>query len=385
MNAADLIIVLLVLGALGRGVQIGFFRQVLSIAGFFGGLFLGSLLAPKLVGLSSDALIRGLLTFTVPLGLAFLMGAMGEIIGIRLKLVLRKLRFNWLDSLAGGLCGGTAVLIMAWLLAAATTLVPVYGKALAQSKIIDALDQTLPPAPGLIARLESLLNPNSFPRVFVKEPEATPPNVTVSADVQAALARAGNSTVKVQGLGCEAVSSGSGVVVKPGLVATNAHVVAGVEYPTILDSRGRYRAAVIWFDPGLDLALLRAERLNAPALPLYGEIVPGGTASVVLGYPGGGDLKGKPAAVLGTIKAVGRDIYNHGLSTREVYELQARIEQGNSGGPLVLADGSIIGLIFAKSVSTDGVGYALTARQIEPAVARAERQSQPVSTGSCSG
>src|SRR5204863_3533277 len=103
------------------------------------------------------------------------------------------------------------------------------------------------------------------------------------------------------------------------------------------------------FDPNLDLAVLHVPGLAAPTLPMTSGVVGRGTQGAVLGYPGGGPLSTGPAAVLREETALGRDIYGQGLTTRDIYELQAVVRPGNSGGPVVNTQGTVIGVVFARS------------------------------------
>jgi S1-C subfamily serine protease len=139
---------------------------------------------------------------------------------------------------------------------------------------------------------------------------------------------------------------------------------------------------VVLYDPEIDVAVLRTTE-PGPALHLDASEVDRGARGAVVGYPGGGDLTGKEAAVRGTIQAVGRDIYGNGTVTREVYELQSVIRPGNSGGPFVLVDGQVAGLVFAASTTDPEIGYALTSTEVLPDVRRAIGRTTPASTGAC--
>ena len=90
---------------------------------------------------------------------------------------------------------------------------------------------------------------------------------------------------------------------------------------------------------GLAVGLSPEERW----LPLRPGGVPRGTTGAVLGYPGNGPFDAEPAVVLTRLDAVGRNIYGQGLVTRAVYEIQSLVRPGNSGGPLVRADGTVAG------------------------------------------
>ena len=94
-------------------------------------------------------------------------------------------------------------------------------------------------------------------------------------------------------------------------------------------------------------------------------------------------------AVAAAFQAVGLDIYGSSQTTREIYQLDALVQPGNSGGPLVasgdpgVADGTVIGVVFARSTSNSNVGYALAMPAVTADVAHARAKTQTVSTGSC--
>ena len=167
------------------------------------------------------------------------------------------------------------------------------------------------------------------------------------------------------------------------MIATNAHVVAGISHPYVQDGNGTHSGTVIWFDPDLDFAVLRVPNLAGHSLVVDDNKVKVGTAGAVLGYPGGGPVTAKPAAVSNQFTASGRDIYGRGNTLRSVYELRADVIPGNSGGPLVDKNGTVIGVIFAESTTYQHVGYALTSDQIKDEVNQAAAGNQPVGTGQC--
>jgi S1-C subfamily serine protease len=86
---------------------------------------------------------------------------------------------------------------------------------------------------------------------------------------------------------------------------------------------------------------------------------------------------------MAAFEAEGRDIYGQGLTLRSVYELQAVVRPGNSGGPLVLPDGRVIGVVFSRSTTNDDIGYALTSPGVLSRVLQAESVRTPVGTGAC--
>jgi S1-C subfamily serine protease len=68
---------------------------------------------------------------------------------------------------------------------------------------------------------------------------------------------------------------------------------------------------------------------------------------------------------------------------RDVYELQANVRPGNSGGPFVLPSGEVAGIVFAASTTEQDVGYALTADQVAPDIHDGVGRTAPVSTQNC--
>ena len=174
----------------------------------------------------------------------------------------------------------------------------------------------------------------------------------------------------------------------PGLVVTNAHVVAGIAAPYVIDRENHRHLGtrVVVFDPEVDIAVLRVTNLPTSAKPLALERSdePRGTGGAVLGYPGGGPFTAGPAALLTQIEATGRDIYNQNVTTRSVYEIQADVRPGNSGGPFVTTAGQVVGVVFSASVYLQNVGFALTGHEVGPEIDRAQNSVAEVSTGACS-
>ncbi|HXR49483.1 MAG TPA: MarP family serine protease, partial [Verrucomicrobiae bacterium] len=330
----DLLIILFAISALYRGREIGFVRQLCSTVGFFGGLFLGALLEPHLVGLAHTAAGRSLVTLLTMLGCALVLLTIGEYIGIRLKHKVLLKRVNRLDNGLGAVLNIVSLLFSIWLTAAIIGALPFPSlqATLHSSRIVRGLDRLLPSAPTIIADLGHLIDPNGFPQVFIgSEPSPRSGiNLPSLGELQAAVDKDKYSVVKVEGQGCGGIVEGSGFIVGNGLVATNAHVVAGIRSPYVEDSNGTHRAVPIWFDPNLDFAVLRVSNLAGHPLILASSQASSGTPGAVLGYPGGGPLSAGPAAVLDEFTASGRNIYGRGNTNREVYEVQATVIPGNS-------------------------------------------------------
>ena len=392
MNGVDIIILVAVAASAAHGFFRGAAVQLLSFAGFWGGLALGAVLAPQVSRHVHSNIGKTTTAIVVVFGLAILLGGLGERIGARIRTGLRVTVLGPLDSGIGAAIGVAATLLAIWVITAMISIVsiPSISRPLSQSAIVKALVNTLPPAPAVFAGVGHLLAPSGLPQVFAGlEPGPPAPLPTPSTPaVEAAVAAAGESTVKIEGLGCGGVKTGSGWVAAPGLVVTNAHVVAGIAAPYLVDRENRRHLGtrVVLFDPEVDIAVLRVTGLPAAArpLPLVRSDEPRGTVGAVLGYPGGGPFTAGPAALLTQIEATGRDIYNQNVTTRSVYEIQADVRPGNSGGPFVTTAGQVVGVVFSASVYLQNVGFALTGHEVGPEIDRAQNSIAEVSTGACS-
>ena len=384
---ADLLIILFLAVSLYRGRKIGFIRQAFTTAGFIGGIFIGILIQPFIVIESMSQTERSLFAFLSTLGLALVFLSIGEYVGLRVKMRTQHQKVNSADNALGIVLAAATLLFSFWLLAAALSGLP-FTKLNAEvdkSKIIFALNRALPDAPSFISGVAHLIDPNGFPRVF-SGPSPTPRtdlNLPALGELKSAVEKTRDSVVKVEGLGCGGVVDGSGFIIEKGYVATNAHVVAGIKNPYVQDENGAYDATIIWFDPELDYAVLKVPKLKGRPLPLANNLAVAGSPAVVLGYPGGGGLAASPAVILEQLTALGRNIYDRGNTTRDVYEFKGKVVQGNSGGPLINKDGEVIGVVFAQSASYPDVGYALTNNETRADTATAIANNQVYSTGRC--
>jgi S1-C subfamily serine protease len=194
------------------------------------------------------------------------------------------------------------------------------------------------------------------------------------------------SIVKVQGVAptCSLKIEGSGFVISPHYVLTNAHVVAGVtDGPTIASAHGPLPATVVLYDPQRDVAILHVPALTAPPLKWATSPAPYGADAVVVGYPLNQGLTPVPARVGHSISAYGPDIYQNHNVNRKIYPIESTVKPGNSGGPLLATDGRVYGVVFAASIQDPSVGYALTAGEVHSDVTQGEHLTAPRSTQTC--
>jgi S1-C subfamily serine protease len=265
--------------------------------------------------------------------------------------------------------------------------VPFLTGPLADSAVLRTIGALTPgPVKSAMAQLRSLVIEDGIPRITeALGGPGTPPDVPEVDTGVDALQKAARSVVRISGnaYACGQSQTGSGFVVAPGRVLTNAHVVSGVDQPVVETPQdGTATARVVYFDPIDDLAVLAVDGLGTPAMGVAGTLPPTSPA-VVDGYPLGGPFTSEGAAVMSVETFDVADIYGDSESPRNVYTLAANVQQGNSGGPLLTTTGSVVGLVFAKSADTANVGYAMTMEELAPVLARAPALSDTVSPGSC--
>ncbi|MBI2797942.1 MarP family serine protease [Candidatus Saccharibacteria bacterium] len=387
MNLIDVLIILAVIYSIYRWSQIGLVAGLSTLAGTLGGLVAGVLIAPWAMNQFTDPNLRFVAAMAT-IGLMMLgFGYCFAWLANKLNQKIEQAKLDKANSILGGVFSIFAVLIGVWLLASVLATSPFdwLNRQIGRSAVVQTLNKNLPPAPPVVARVSSLFNNLEFPQVFVgpAPAPATPVDAAGPAEVKSAVAAAGLSTVRIEGNGCGGRLDGSGFVVAEGLVMTNAHVVAGINEPFVQDSNGSHRSAVVYFNPDLDVAVLRTSNLAGSPLAVSNVAVTRGTKAAVLGFPGGGGFDAKAAGVNRQITARGLNIYGNSSSTRNIYELQTQVVPGNSGGPVVLPNGTVIGMVFARAEDGSGVGYAIISPDLVGIINQTQGLSSPVSTQTC--
>jgi S1-C subfamily serine protease len=391
VNPLDLVAIVLVVLAILLGFRSGALPQVGGLLGAVGGGVLAVLSLPLLVDPLGEvpAAVR---PYVVLGGLLVAVGigeSIGSTIGRKVARALGTGVLSAADRVAGGFTGAAQALLIIWLAGGLLAIGPVprLTEAAQTSTAIRTLNAALPPPVEIAAELGTLLDASGLPEVFVGlEPLPRPPVEPPSdATTQAIAKLAQASTVRVSAATCDLESSGSGVVVADGYVVTNAHVVAGSNSGgvRVTGVAGHVDATVVLFDPALDVAVLHAPHLQGVALRFAASEPTRGAVGAALGYPGGGNLTVVPAAVTGAYPATGRDIYDKAMVRRQILELRSQIDRGDSGGPFVLQDGTIGGLIFAEARTDPDVGYALSPTAVATRIAPALGLTSGVDTGSC--
>ncbi|TMC31944.1 MAG: MarP family serine protease [Chloroflexi bacterium] len=383
----DLIILIAMVFAISSGYRRGFWLSLAQYAGLLLGVVVGAALAPVVM----DALnLNGAVRSLVAIMILIVLGTVGSSIGywvgepIRLRLLAQP-RGGRIDSVAGAIFSAVAVLSVSWFLGLSLARIPSppLSAAIQRSAVLRALDGIAPRPPAFLARVETIIAGVNFPSAFSGLEPVGPSAQPLPSSVDTPGIRvAASETLKIQGYGCGGIVFGSGYPVGPGMVLTNAHVVAGTQGTTVKSTSGRSLSArVVLFDPERDVAILYVPRLALA--PLNEAAAQAGTQGAAIGYPGGGAETAEPAVVNGQFQAQGRDIYGQNLVVRSIWTTRANVQPGNSGGPLVDLNGSVIGVIFAASTSQQGTAYALTDTEVQPDIDQAQGRTNAVAVGPC--
>ncbi|MFK0023520.1 MarP family serine protease [Streptomyces sp. NPDC090798] len=397
MNVLDILLLVAAVWFAIVGYRQGFVVGILSVIGFLGGGLVAVYLLPVIWGALTDDTKVSTTAAVVAVIVVIVCASVGQALTTHLGNKLRRY-ITWsparaLDATGGALVNVVAMLLVAWLIgsALAGTTLPTLGKEVRGSKVLHSVSSALPSqADTWFADFSSVLAQNGFPQVFspfANEPitDVRPPDPALANSPVAT--RAQKSIVKVMGTAqsCGKVLEGSGFVFGDRRVMTNAHVVGGVDEPTVqIGGEGRkYDAKVVLYDWERDIAVLDVPNLDAPALQFTAKDATSGHNAIVAGFPQNGAYNVQPARVRGRITANGPDIYHRGTVRRDVYSLYATVRQGNSGGPLLTPDGKVYGVVFAKSLDDANTGYALTADEVQPDATKGRTADQQVDSDSC--
>ncbi|BAJ29408.1 MULTISPECIES: MarP family serine protease [Kitasatospora] len=392
MNVLDLLLIAAALGFAVSGYRQGFVVGALSVLGFLGGGLVAVQLLPLLLRHLSPGTTASVVAVVVVIVLAAIGQAVTTHFGWKLRGRIGRGRVKTLDAVGGALVNVLSMLLVAWLIgsALAGTSLPTVSKQVRSSTVLGTVQEALPDsAPNWFSDLSQDLARNGFPQVFnpfeqepITEVEPPDPELANSPGVL----RAKGSLVKVLGTAtaCGKTLEGSGFVFAPHRVMTNAHVVGGVDEPTVqIGGTGQlYDATVVRYDWQRDIAVLDVPKLNAPPLSFAGEARSNDSA-IVAGFPENGAFNVQPARVRGRIQANGPDIYHRGQVVRDVYSVRSLVRQGNSGGPLLTPDGQVYGVVFAKSLDSSDTGYVLTAAEVREDAVQGAGAAGKVSTEGC--
>jgi S1-C subfamily serine protease len=392
MSYVDLALIVLALLFALSGFRQGLIVSATSFVGFFGGAVLGAQLSrPVAADVADSSVTRVFVALVVVLAGALLGQLLAGLIG---RAVRRRVTWEpakMVDAVAGAVLSAVAVLLVAWMVATPLASSPFPGVAgqVRQSSLVRAVDRTVPPEMrSLYDSLREAIDRQGLPDVLdpltptqareVPAPDPTLLNSPVVGQVQ-------GSVVQIRGIAasCSRQIDGSGFVFAPQRVMTNAHVLAGVTDPTVTAEGKAYDATPVYVDEETDIAVLAVPKL--PQVPLHFSAGPvdTGADAIVMGYPGGGGLYVGPARVRDRGEISGPDFRAAQTVRRDVYALFGQVRAGNSGGPLLATDGSVLGVVFASAISDPDTGYALTAADVSSAVSAGTSAVAAVDTGPC--
>jgi S1-C subfamily serine protease len=405
----DLALIVIAAAFAVSGYRQGFIVGSLSFIGFVGGAVLGAQFGPSIARALVGGSPQGWSTQQDVVAVILLVSGaivgqfIASSIGAAMRQTVTSRPSTTVDAIGGSAVSVLSMLLIAWAIGSVLTAspFPVVDQQVNNSAVLSTMDKIMPsPAKTMFSEFRQMLARGPFPQVF--SGIGTAQLITAPAPNPAVLSTPGyqadrSRVVKVQGFApsCSEIIEGSGFVYAPDHVMTNAHVVAGVTQgppgsavtggPVVTTVGGTtYRAQVVFYDPQVDIAVLYVPGLNLTPLQFAGQ-ASGGADAVVAGYPEDHPFTAVPARIATTDDALEPNIYETDQVDRQIYEIRAVVEPGNSGGPLIAPDGNVYGVVFAAD-TTAGVtdtGFALTAAEVAGDASAGKNATDPVSTQGC--
>ncbi|MEU2349767.1 MarP family serine protease [Modestobacter sp. NPDC049651] len=392
MSLVDIALILLALLFAFSGFRQGLIVSATSFVGFFGGAVAGAQLSgPISEDLADSSVTRVFVALVVVLAGALLGQLVAGFVGRALRTRITWEPAKTVDSIAGAVVSAVAVLLVAWMVATplASSPFPEVASQVQRSALVQAVDQTLPgQVRTLYDSLREAIERPGLPDVL--DPLTPTEAKDVPAPDQAlvdspVVQRVEGSVVQIRGIAnsCSRQIDGSGFVFAPQRVMTNAHVLAGVSQPKVTAEGKQYTGTPVYVDEETDVAVLAVPGLPQVPLAFAAETVDTGADAIVMGYPGGGGLYVGAARVRDRGDIRGPDFRSAKTVTRDVYALYGQVRAGNSGGPLLASDGTVLGVVFASAVADPDTGYALTDAAVREAIEQGRTATAQVDTGPC--
>jgi S1-C subfamily serine protease len=361
------------------GFRQGLIVGTLTLIGFVVGAFAGSRIGPLVLNQGAESPYA-------PLCAALGALVAGALVAVTLESLALGLRSRWIreggvlhlaDGAGGAALVASVALGLVWVFGAVALHAPGTAQLRAdvqRSLILRSLNDVLPPSGPILHALNRV---DPAPSIVGPSTAVGPPDPAVATDPD--VVAAGASVVRVLGTACGLGVEGSGWVVEPGLVVTNAHVVAGEDDTTVTTQDGAsFSATPVYYDPENDLALLRIAA-DLPALAIA-PAPRAGAPAAVLGYPENGPYSVAPARLGETQNTISEDSYGRGPVRRPIASLRGDVRSGNSGGPLVDDRGRVLGTVFAATTSGSPGGFAVPDDVVESAL---RETTTSTDTGPC--
>ena len=177
-------------------------------------------------------------------------------------------------------------------------------------------------------------------------------------------------------------ATGSGVVIAEDVVLTNYHVVEGASKLKITTEDKEYDATLLAYDQNLDVAVLKAEGLNLPAVALGdSDTLKVGDWAICIGNPLGEQFAG--TTTVGVVSALNRSVSStttdkyglRGTVTNTMIQVDAAINGGNSGGGMFSVTGELMGIPTLKYTGSafsgntvEGIGMCIPINAAKPLI-----------------
>jgi len=362
------------------GFQRGLIVGALGLAGLILGAVVGSRLAPVFLEGGSNSPYAPMIAACGALLFGSMALALAIVAGQQIRFAVVKGRLSHaVDGIGGALLIAAVGVGLVWVFGAVALVSPGMEnlrKDVQKSLLLGGINDVMPPSGPLIKALHRI---DPVPRVITSPGQIEAPDGGIAGN--AAVRNAAGSVVKVVGTSCGVGVMGSGWVVSPGVMLTNAHVVAGQDDTRIEAPNGQVvDATPIGFTARNDLAVLAAD-VDLPALTVLSR-APRGQSAAVIGYPEDGGLTLTPARTGQTQQVIGDDAYGRGPFKRRMLSLRGDVRHGNSGGPLVDDQGRVLGTVFAATTEGPPGGLAIPNNVLRRILEKANGSGE-VDTGPC--
>jgi uncharacterized membrane protein required for colicin V production len=366
------------------GWRQGFVAGAFALAGFAGGAFVGSRLGPSLLSDGSSSPYAPLVSLVAAVAGGSILAGLFETVGYVVRRSVPIPGVRTLDGILGAILSAAIALGLAWIVGAVALQTPGVRQLrqdIQRSEILSRLNDVLPPSGPI---LNALARFDPFPHIDGPEADVPAPRAAVARvpEVRAA----GASVVRILGTACGLGIEGSGWVAAPGIVVTNAHVVAGEDDTSVqIGGTGPHLDAnAVAFDPKNDVAVLRVSELGAVPALSFAPDPASGSDGAILGYPENGPYDVRAARLGQTRAVVSQDAYGKGPVTRQMTTFRGVVRPGNSGGPVVDASGRVLATVFAKSTgSSRAGGYGVPNAIVRQVLDGRVGEGRAISTGPC--
>ncbi|RJQ74142.1 serine protease [Pseudonocardiaceae bacterium YIM PH 21723] len=401
MNWVDVFVLLIALLAAIFGARQGMFVALFSFAGVAIGGVIGVFAAPRII----DRIENPSTKILVGMATVIVLVALGETIGVwvgrRIRERIDGTGYLGIDNLLGALVQASAVVLVSWLIAVPLTSVgglPGLIAPIKDSTLLSGVNDGMPSfAKGIPNDLRNRLGDSGFPDVlgpFTRTGIRSVDPVNEELRTSAAADAAKNTVFKIKGVAQSCFGSvgeghqleGTGFVIAPERLMTNAHVVAGTNQVGVQIQDGTWLTAkVVQYDPVADIAILLVPKLAAPPMFFDYSFLRSGSDVMALGYPGDGDYTISPLRLRERVTLVTSDIYSNGEYSRDTYMVRGTVIPGNSGGPMINSAGRVVGVVFGTDRNSGDTGFVMTAKTVQKKVSEAPFLNNPVATGECTG